>query len=225
MPPQPLSRVKVKCQIRFEWDSLSSQPLLATQVAHVISIWSYADVIIAQILAGFLRADHYIVMAMFQAIASAEARRDVLHAAAKEALSGEDHLLFTAVMRVTAASRRRRNEFAHHVWGRCPEIPDTALLAPPNVVGNMLLTPKVPSGESQDEKLKQAEKIAASLDRSQILVYREKDLFEEAVSANDAAKNINCLAHVLTGTPWRDEMRSELLKQSEIQQQLEKFSK
>jgi hypothetical protein len=50
--------------------------------------------------------------------------------AAEKALSLDDYRLLQAVCKVTKASRGRRHEYAHHLWG-IPNIPDALALLDP----------------------------------------------------------------------------------------------
>lgn len=213
MPPQPLEKVKKNAVVLFEWDSLSVQPSLAALVMQVITTWSYTDVFIGQILARFMKADHHVVVAMFEALSSTEAKRAVIDAAAEEALAKEDYDLLVAAMRTTSSSRRRRNDFAHHVWGRSKDIPNAALLAHPKILTGALL----PSTINQSN--------LGSIDTSNVFVYRERDLLEDVESANTAARTINSLFLALgPPTPKRETIRNDLLNQPAVQQQIRKLS-
>ena len=223
MPPQPLAMVRPNGQIILGQGELSQHPKYAALVMAVIEQWANAENIISQMVARFLSADFNVVMAMLQALTST-GRRAALIGAAQEALSTDDFNLFRAVMKATKPSRDRRNDFAHHIWGVCPQIPDAMLLADPKVVDDLTiqlqtriqrLTRSTPS-PPQD---------LPEIDRMHIYVYRDRDLIEEVEAAHRAYGYIHSLNLALGSQgPVRDAMQTELLRQPPIQQALEHLS-
>jgi hypothetical protein len=131
MAPQPLSNVNPKAKAYFGPDVFTLHPELIPLAARIISMGSMIDSRWSNILIELLQADPRTGMAMYQALASAEARRAALEAAANQRLSTDDFLLFKAIIRVTTPQRRVRNEFAHHIWGHSPQVKDSILLAEP----------------------------------------------------------------------------------------------
>lgn len=220
MPPQPLSKVKPGARVSFHPLALTLRPAHATQIAKVFACWSDSDALLANSTAQFLKADYEIVSAMLQALSSAEARRDVILAAAKESLSPEDYLLFRAVLNVTRASRNRRNEFAHHLWGVSDDLLDAVLLADPKIILQPLTDMRA---RIRDNPLEDKPYVEAP-DASQIYVYRERDLGEEVDHASRAHLHILNLIFLaqdsrLGGGPTR----GELLSEPQIRQQYEKL--
>ncbi len=229
MPPQPLSKVNPSASVNFLSDTLLQHPHHASLIMRVVTIWSNADALLSQTAARFLDADYAVVMAMFQALASAEARRDALLAAANERLSKDDYNLFRAVLRVVRPSRQRRNDFVHHLWGTSAELPDAMLLAEPKVVIQQPLTRLAIDTRNAIAGKPRSLNIL-EVDKAQVFVYREKDLVEDGDIADQAWGYIFDLYFFLgflmleSPSPLPDTMRDELLSQPPIQQQFQKFS-
>ncbi len=93
-------------------------------------------------LTHFLHADFRTVHEMLYALRSTDARRQVIQAAAEEALNEneEDLRLFNAVKKCTTASRAIRNDFAHKLWGVSPELPEALLLSSPKITTEYCMT-------------------------------------------------------------------------------------
>ena len=132
--PQPLSKVVLNPNIAIDALYVYNYPDFCGQIMRVIAHWAHIDGNLATILTRMLKADIEVGAAMYTALSSAEARKSALLAAAKIALSEIQFLMLRAVLKTTAHSRSRRNEFAHHVWGVCEQIPDSLLLLHPNIV-------------------------------------------------------------------------------------------
>jgi hypothetical protein len=96
----------------------------------VIAIWGAIDGSLAKMLSHIVASDFAIVVAMLHALKSQEAQHSAILGAAAKALSLDDSLLLNAVWKVTRASRDRRHEYAHHLWG-IPNIPEALALLNP----------------------------------------------------------------------------------------------
>lgn len=154
-----------------------SYPDFAGQIMRVIAHWAHIDGTLATILSRMLKADIEVGAAMYTALSSAEARRSALLAAAKIALSEIQFLALRAVLKCTAHSRARRNEFAHHVWGVCEHTPDALLLLHPNVVLDVNV-----SHRQRAVELPEGRGVIAprDIDYSKVFVFRGAD-FQKAV--------------------------------------------
>lgn len=132
--PQPLNTISPKAaKTPVQWGAsaaLKAYPELAVLVLETIAIWSEADRHLADALTNLISTDVEIVADMFRDI-KLEARTTALHAAARTRFKPEDYNLFAAALSTTKASRSRRDEFAHHIWGTSPEIQDALILADP----------------------------------------------------------------------------------------------
>lgn len=231
--PQPFSRVAKYSRFRFSGDALLLRPQLAPYVATVINTWSHCDTSLTEILSNFLSADFEVVNQMYQAVVSTNARKEMLLAAAKHALGEEsdDYLLLTAVFRVTRASRKRRNEFAHHLWGCSDKIPDGLLLLNPSCASEMLAAHAEHWAKAQSVHSTGDVEIIKSWHDScpevhisdDIMVFRESDLESDFLDAQLAQIFFSKLVIALKiDDPNRDTMRRELQSQPVIRQELNK---
>jgi hypothetical protein len=116
--------------IDFDPVKLASVPHLSILPMTVIAIWGAIDGTLAKMLSHMMTSDFGIAVAMFQALKSQESQRAAISGAAEKALSPDDYRLLQAVWKVTKASRDRRHEYAHHLWG-IPNIPDALALLDP----------------------------------------------------------------------------------------------
>lgn len=138
MPPQPISRITPNPSVDFDPAKLSSVPHLAVLPMTVIAIWGTIDGIIAKMLSYIMKSDLGVAIAMFHALKSQDSQRAAVLGAAEKALPSDDYNLLKAVWKVTKASRTRRHEYAHHLWG-IPNIPDSlALLDPKNSLNDIV---------------------------------------------------------------------------------------
>lgn len=219
MCPQLLSRVKPKATVEFGQDSLSERPKLSPYIATVITTWSYCDAAYVSMLTHFLNADFRVVHEMLYALHSPDARRQVIQAAAEEALNEneEDLRIFNAVKKCTTASRTKRNDFAHKLWGVSPELPDALLLCGPKITTEYDIYVKIALSGDPVKTNKEIRRFINNFD--QIYVYRENDLIREANNAANSCKTINTLLEYLSlpDIEERDQARIELLGDPQIQ--------
>ena len=118
MPPQ---MIKPNPEVDFDPAKLASVPHLTALPMSVIA---------AKMLSHIVKSDFAVVVAMLHALKSQEAQHSAILGAAEKGLPSNDHILFKAVWKVTRASRHRRHEYAHHLWG-IPNIPDALALLDP----------------------------------------------------------------------------------------------
>jgi hypothetical protein len=130
MPPQPLSRVAPKAKVSFDPAELWKVRHLTALPMMTIAYWSKVDLILAAMLSHLLKSDLSIGIAMFQALKSQDSQRAAIVGAAEKALKSEDFRLLQAVWKVTKASRDRRHEYAHHIWGTL-DAPEGLVLSDP----------------------------------------------------------------------------------------------
>ena len=177
---------------------------------------------------GFLRADFVTVNAMLQALTGADARRAAIDAAARSTLSDKDYKLFQAVMEAIKSSRKRRNEFAHYLWGYVEKMDDVLLLLDPKHIAEHKAEAErfkvdfmKPEFLSRDTKEKTE---YPRLDRSLVQVYNSADLKEDIKRAKTSHSLLLMLRFALSDHPESDERRSELLGRPEIEQILQRQS-
>ncbi len=244
MPPRWLSDILKEGQI--------TTPIYGTNMVHqmvpdlmaapmsVISYWAEAETSLALLLCRFLDADIAIGVAMYGALRGSESRYAVVLGAARQALKTEDFNLLSAVISVTKASRDRRNEFAHHIWGVAPnEFPDHLfLVAPTDWIKHRATKPgkKVFRDLEELKPLREAtltnselsarhRKIMAQMwvDPQYVQVFRKRDMAEEVKAAKEALQYMGWLNIVFNAEhPGAASMRAKLLDRPPIRLAFEK---
>ena len=232
MPPQPLTSARPGYQsVRFHLidDAMEKRPKLAGLVMRIINIWSYTDHSLATLTTSFLKADFETVTEMLQALTGIEGRRAAITAAAQSTLSVDDFNLFTAVMRVIRPLRKRRNDFAHFLWGILPDEPDVLLLLNPKYLAQYDAKTRSWSKEFMAYRPTGAERPEIpprpEIDFTKVFVYREQDLIEDVNHATKASQFVFMLQFALSPShPAAEHVRTELCNQPQVQQALERLS-
>jgi hypothetical protein len=231
--PQPLSRVRSKSPSLtvFGPQALSAAPNLVALPMQVIAIWAAIESMQAQMLARMLKAEVRTGIAMFQALASAEARKAALNAAAQVSLSAEDARLLQAVSKVTKASRDRRNEYAHHIWGVLGQPVEALLLVDPkdylrdrvqSIEYQRAMTDwsekvRAASGRQEEWPPQPTEAPATQLDKSRVMVFRLPDLTKDVKDALRAHSLFHSTSFVLGENPHSSAAaRQDLLADNDI---------
>lgn len=129
MAPQPVGK-NVRGLV-YHGNVISQRPELALKAMHVIALWAHAEYNLNSLLALLLKSEIEKATLMLQTIESASIRRAVIMRLSQESLSKDDYLLLCAILTTTRASERRRNMFAHYIWGIAEEFPDAIVLADP----------------------------------------------------------------------------------------------
>jgi hypothetical protein len=231
--PNPLSRISATAQI---FDGLGDDNALLPHWRHiltVISAWSKIDTRLSGMLAGFLKADFQVAAAMYEAITSEKARYAALLSAAKAAIP-HDCELFQAVIGSMKASKRKRNSFAHHIWGHSPDLPKRALLIDPAaVIENKFAWRQAASDGSLLPKTTQVGNGVMRIDlgpvpvidRDRILVYSEGQLQVEADNAMQCDEITKLLSRAISSQYPDNEARQILLREPLIQRELQSLQK
>lgn len=209
--PQPLSKVVPKPNIAIDALYVLNYPEFATQVMRVIAHWAHIDGNLASILSRMLKADIEVGTAMYTALSSAEARKSALLAAAEISLSETSFLMMKTVLKCTAHSRTRRNEFAHHVWGVCEQVPGALLLLHPNVILQKNVSHRQRVKELPDGRGVIAPK---GLDYSKVFVFKAAD-FQKSVEDASQAEELSKGLYSLVAKGGDDELRW-LLQSTEV---------
>ena len=150
----------------------------------VIGIWSAIDLQLASMTTLFLKADYAAVISMLNALTSSTGRSAAINAAAESSLSKKDLALFNAVQTKTKASRDRRNDFSHHVWGYSDGLMDALLLTDPRYLASYHAE-RHRIFEDLEKRLREARVTAdemnnvPNIDNSHVYVYRIDDLNRE----------------------------------------------
>lgn len=173
--PQPLSKVRPNCEIDISTGAINRRPDFAFPILRVIAFWSSIDGSLAMILSRMLKTDIATGTAMYEALSGGEAKRQVLLAAADQALAEWANVLLRAVLSASKASRNQRNDFAHHIWAVAEELPDAILLMNPSVVIRHNISHRQVHDVDGATVIK-----PEPFDYSKIMVYRGAD-FERAV--------------------------------------------
>jgi hypothetical protein len=239
MAPQPLPAVRADASIMIENNTLADRPELAAKIMHVISLWSSIESAFATLLCYLLGADLEIGVGMYQSLISSEAKRAALDGAAKQALSPEDYTLFRAVVKVVKPSRERRNDFAHHLWGHSPQLPDAVLLVDPKFSFDMHTSMKrfEAALEERREKAIRTGDFTPRLEdiphfhpsRDNVMVYRPKDFDEEIREASKALWYASRLSMIFSrrDDTWgvSDRMRADLRNDTRVKAVLDHWAK
>jgi hypothetical protein len=170
MPPQPLSRVRPNALIMASPDAIVRRPRLAPLIAEIIARWADIEANVGTILSYVLRAEAAPVAAMLNAIVSASAQMDMIHAAGWAKLFDPELETFEAVIKIARAAAKKRNTIAHHVWAYSDDLPEALLLIDPEAYSEMFV--KLQDALSQPD----AGWTMLQADSERTMVYRENDL-------------------------------------------------
>ncbi len=224
MPPQPLSKVRSNPSCDFNIYVRGEMPQLELIVQSINNAHAHIDHLWGLIFLDLTHAMPKVGYQMYQALSGAEARRAIINAAAKERLSIDDYLLFEAVAKVLNPQRKRRNEFAHHLWGRCPDIPDALLLADPAMLAEREAETKLVNEVMLE---KRHILLPPNMDYSKVQVYTRAALLEAHTDAEDARSTLLDLTfglHFQDGSAIAVEARKKLLGRPLVARALQKIS-
>lgn len=212
--PKTLDKIKCDGLIVFSWDAIFGRPLLAPYVLDIISRWSYFDGAIGLMLSLMLRTDSEVGFAILQQVVSPDIKRQIINAAAREAMSSDDALLVQAALQAMRSSQNVRNDFAHRGWGIAQDDDSFLLLADPKI--HMKRIAKVRGAMMRGEKPEVANQ--EDFDRSKVQVWTKSDFMVETKRAEQVGKIVKAL-HILVAD--RDHPSAEAQEQvSAIRQQL-----
>jgi hypothetical protein len=218
--PQPLSRFAPNLSVVFGSGLAPHDPQMASAVLNVISLWSQIEYNYSGILSRISKAEAVPIAAMFYAVVSGEARQAALFAAAKERLTPEQSSLVMGVIDTFKASRATRNSFAHHLWGSIPRRPDCVVLVHPKTfakatAGFTEWSLKYPSGITFPAD--NPPDPPPQLDKSEVMVWQQKDFDHEVMAARVAYDRIVMLGFTVHDSPSADPMRRALLADPQIE--------
>jgi hypothetical protein len=212
--PNPLSQVKPDAHIDMGPYAMFARPKLAALVSATIAHWSYIETTKAEILGRLLGRQKSVGIALYLAVRSPTAQRAILDDAVAECMQPVDRPLYAAVMKAVAASQRRRNEFAHHLWGYSDDLPNALLL----VDNKTSLSFERSLLEHNAGRLHEPAWTAyPAYDLSQVIVFTEDDLEQSAMEAGQAAEWVYLLLTVASRFE-HERARQELFAEPRIQQ-------
>lgn len=229
--PQPLSRVSSTAQIYDGFGEGENLPSMLHSIVTVISTWSKIDSKLAGMLSGFLEADYTVAFAMYEAFSSADARRAALLAAAK-VRSHDNYVLINATLNVIKSSQRKRNQFAHHIWGHSPELPDKLLLMDPLALAKQTFEMRDAAAKGLltpiSQKVGKATKLTFPphpvIDRDKISVWDELGLAGEAECAFKCDTMVKLLSRTTSVKYPDDPARRTLLGEPAIARAIERLN-
>jgi len=239
MPPQPITRIQPDVTVDFDPVKLAGIPELTALPMTVIAIWATIDGILAKMLSHLIKSDLGTAVAMFHAIKSQDGQRQAILAAAGKTLASDDFKLFQAVLKASKASRDRRHDFAHHLWG-LPSIPDTLALLDPRDSLRELAEFDERMREWRKQMRPWIERTAMRVhyhlqqnitppaaplppDNSNVQCFRKQDLLDDVSDAEKALQLFLDLQRALfdQSQPAKDEARRRLLAEPQIQRALQ----
>lgn len=218
--PKTLKDIGIDVTPEFNPRAFLKDPKLAALVMQVIGNWAVIEALLAQILTVAAKAEYAMVAGMLSALNSSQAQRDATIAGLEAELTDDDFRLLKAVLATTSDSQRRRNQFAHHLWGSCPQLPSQLLLQDPRNLG-VALVELLRAYQAGQPK-------TPLVNPSKVLVFDEADLTKEVNASMRAAHLVlTCgfLALHPVGTALGDAKRDELRRDHEIAQLLQSQSR
>jgi hypothetical protein len=131
---QPLSRVNPKASVTWgDSEMMPKHTYVARRIAECTSEWADIETMLGMLLGFLLGTDSKAAMAMFSAVESSAAQRQMILAAAGAKLPSEHvdvlSVLFSAVV---TPVMKERNKLVHWVWAYSPEVPDCLLITKPD---------------------------------------------------------------------------------------------
>ena len=226
--PQPMSRVFPRGRENYSPTAALEYPHLVSYVHTVLQAWATADAHLTGQAAHFLKADFKTVIAMMDALKSADAKRAAQKAAARAGLNDDEFLLYEAILKATKPSRDRRNEFAHHLWGVSADVPNALLLAPPEKI---ISTQANAARFDAFTKTKNTQHLDTTFSHGEAMVYRETDLRQSAEEAEQAVYVIVMFTHLLRSdviyraTLIREQIRLQICNNPQVRQALDTLSR
>ena len=231
--PQPLSTFNSEIVLNpVTWGAttLTDHPHFALQILQTIAAWSSSDQDLAIVITNFLRSDIEIVSEMLRDFRP-EAIGKAIDTAARLRLKPDHYRLFAKSLATTKASRNRRNEFAHHIWGTSEAIPDALILADPKDLNREIAAMIGPIQRGRGSGRSPVYAHGLPWDTSKYYVYRANDLKSALEDARRAERIIGLLRQMrMINPPFfsqdkLDSIRVQLEADPQIQQSLQLKSK
>lgn len=225
MPPQPLSRVRSQALVFVGATGVTSaRPVLVQLAAQAIATWADIENQFGGMLTTMLGANAGPAAAMFNALLSAAAQMAALRAAATSVLgaASREHELFGVVIDEAARAAGHRNRFAHWCWAHCDELPDALLFVDPEE----LMEHDMKRGGT--EAPFDGHALLGELDRSRILVYRERDLKAAVADLQEASYSVSHLRYLIAvrgvaASPVLDQLYRDLTTRPKIAEALSRI--
>jgi len=171
-----------------------------------MATWADIEYQFGGMLITMLGANAAPAAAMFSALTSSVAQLAALEAAAASVLgaASREYELFGVVMREATRAATHRHRFAHWCWAFCDELSDALLFVNPEA----LMEHDMNRGGV--EAPFDGHGLLGDLDRSRVLVYRERDLMEAIEELDEASY---CVSHLRFMIALKSRAPSEMLAQ------------
>jgi hypothetical protein len=183
--PQPITNFAEDPNYHFALRVPKKNPDLGRIVVSIMGEYALTDYVWSLTFVLLLHADPKTGSAIYHSVSGAESRRAAVTGAAKARLSAKDYLLFQAVERALTSQRKRRNAFAHGLWGVSKHVDDALLLADPEIFVNQRVSELLAQKRNRRKK---GVVMLSEIETSRIMVYSRAALLEtyrEAVAARD----------------------------------------
>lgn len=228
MPGQPLSKFSKGKGLTFGPPSSWKRPNLMKYVMLVIEYWSTTEMRLLLILRYCLGGDPTLAAEMLLAIENQSIQRTVIMTATKAVLPKQDWPIIEAAFMSMNTSRNVRNRFAHHIWGVADDMPDALLLLDPKDMAIVIAqVVKQAAKEKKAGRTPAPVDLENILDRSKVMVWREKDFKSECDTAYRAGTVIELISkfiYEIKNEKSADSIRQSLLSDPLIEQRLQKQS-
>ncbi len=184
--PNPLSKVRPKCNYEHSPDSLRSRPGHASLIMQVIANVSLIENTRGLIFSYLLGVDDYLALLIYSEIRSASVKSSAFHAVIKASLSEEDREMLNKIDKFSKKVIAQRNKFSHGLWGTSNDLPDAILYLPSDhFLDKTHQYLDNPHARGLERKI-----LAPGLqDRSRVMVYTVGDL-ENSVSESISALSL-----------------------------------
>jgi hypothetical protein len=214
--------VCMNAEVNFVPDGIGEKPELLQWVGRIITAWPYLESQLGFSLANLLGTQAHIGVAIYTSRTSTTAQTEILKSAAEAALTGDDLILFRALLTVASSAWKERRPFAHGLWTFSPQVPNALLYVDPdthhNLRGEEVRIWHGPDAEESPRVL--------DLDPKHVLVYTVAD-FDRIL------KGIHLITYQFgsfwqmrdSKSPKRDELRSTLSDEPRIQAAIRQITK
>jgi hypothetical protein len=217
----------------FGSDTLIAQPQLSALVAATIAGWAVTEAHLGRTFAALIGAKHPVTLSMYAAVRSFEVQRDILLAAAREALPPRYAMVFSAALSVLLGAAKHRHQFAHWIWGSSadPGLPALFLVEPKHFWSLDAARIRFDAKHARVAKIDGVPTVTffanrPQLSRDHIHVYRLKDLEEARHSVERAYRIANALRDLVApNAPRRRAIHRWLCAEPQIQKALAKVKK
>lgn len=179
--PQP---IRTTCHV--EISGLAHRPQHAAVLGRIVGISGRIESALGWLLAFLSRGSAGITMSMFHAVASTEAQRAMLLAAANKALAGAELEAFCDLMDDFRPRYGERSKLVHNLWGHSNDHPDKALWWKAADLGTFLA--QVAAAKTKDE----FDAVNAQSDISRkAMAYTVQDLENVAIRLDEYLRRLN----------------------------------